>query len=120
MAIGLEVDGAPMPFPANDRVTMKVRLTLSVLVNPRKFVVHYPQVFDERDTEVGSRMILERTSMKPYKDGLHYFASLEWNLVGSYRMTFKHQSFSRGASVVTTSAPTPLLSFFVTVSDPEW
>jgi len=73
------------------------------------------KVFDERDTEVGSRVILERTSVKPYKDGMHYFKAVEWRQVGGYRITFKLSS-PRNAD----TAPVASLTYLITVSDPEW
>ena len=74
------------------------------------------KVFDERDTEMGSRMILQRTSAKPYRDGMHYFRALEWRQVGAYRITFKLALNSKARCAVAL-AP---LSYCITVSDPEW
>lgn len=51
LAVGLRVDGVTVPFASSERVVMKV--------------------FDERDPEVGARVIFESSSMKPYKDGMH-------------------------------------------------
>ena len=74
LAVGLQVDGVTVPFASSERVVMKVCCELQKPVTAALYdplIRAGPQVFDERDPEVGARVIFESSSMKPYKDGMH-------------------------------------------------
>ena len=80
------------------------------------------QIVDDRDPDVGSRLLKRMKSTSPYKkDGMHYFSAITWCNPGEYRVTFfllnPHPSRSAAARRALVDEP---LARTIIVTDPEF
>ncbi len=72
--VALEVDGKRVPFQKSEKLKLKI--------------------FDEKDPDIGVSLLASYTSVA-WKNGLHYFKSIDWQQVGQYRMTIKPSGMKR-------------------------
>jgi hypothetical protein len=77
------------------------------------------QILDERDEEEGVRLLKEQVSSRPWpKDGMHYFAAVEWRKVGAYRVMFVMRTMRKAFRDA--GVDVPPLAVSVAVEDPEY